>query len=123
MKSRIADPSLSVKRPLPMNFDQLHLSPLPQVLVGLVLLFFGRKLFWLFVGVVGFLAGMRFGSHLVTGQTELVILAIAIGIGLLAALLAIVLQRLAVAIAGGPLALSSQCKDSANDVTAAFVAA
>ena len=84
-----------------MNFDQLQLAPLPQVLAGLVLLFFGRKLFWLFVGVVGFLAGMRFGTQLVTGQPELVILAIAIGIGLLAALLAIVLQRLAVAVAGG----------------------
>jgi uncharacterized protein DUF4203 len=84
-----------------MNFDQHQLAPLPHVLAGLVLLFFGRKLFWLFVGVVGFLAGMRFGTQLVTGQPELVILAIAIGIGLLAALLAIVLQRLAVAVAGG----------------------
>lgn len=84
-----------------MNFDQLHLTPVPQVLVGLALILFGRKLFWLFVGVVGFLAGMRFGEELVKGQPEIVIIAIAIGIGLLAALLAIVLQRVAVALAGG----------------------
>ncbi len=84
-----------------MNLEQLHLSPVPQVLVGLVLVLLGRKLFWLFVGVVGFLAGMRFGAHLVTGQSEIVILTIAIGVGLLAAVLAIVLQRVAVALAGG----------------------
>jgi hypothetical protein len=84
-----------------MNFDQLQLTPLPQILVGLALVFLGRKLFWLFVGVVGFLAGMRFGAELVTGQSEIVKIAIAIGVGLLAALLAIVLQRVAVALAGG----------------------
>ncbi|HEY5811223.1 MAG TPA: DUF4203 domain-containing protein [Terrimicrobiaceae bacterium] len=84
-----------------MNFNQLELGPVPQVLLGLVLIFLGRKLFWLFVGIVGFLAGMRFGAELVKGQPELVILAMAIGIGVLAALLAIVVQRLAVAIAGG----------------------
>ena len=53
------------------NLDQLQLAPIPQVLVGLALVLFGRKLFWLFVGVVGFLAGMRFGTGLVTGQSEL----------------------------------------------------
>ena len=55
-----------------MNLEQLQLSPLPQVLVGLLLVLLGRKLFWLFVGVVGFLAGMRFGAQLVTGQSEIV---------------------------------------------------
>jgi hypothetical protein len=84
-----------------MNLDQLHLTPIPQVLVGLALVLIGRKLFWLFVGVVGFLAGMRFGAQLVTGQPEIVILVMAIAIGVLAALLAIVLQRVAVALAGG----------------------
>ena len=84
-----------------MNLDQLHLSPLPHVLIGLALVLLGRKLFWLFVGVVGFLVGMRFGAQLVAGQSEIVILTIAIGVGLLAAVLAIVLQRVAVALAGG----------------------
>jgi hypothetical protein len=88
-------------RMTPMNFDQLQVAPVPQVLVGLVLVLFGRKLFWLFVGVVGFLAGMRFGAQLVTGQPQIVMLAIALGVGLLAAVLAIVLQRVAVALAGG----------------------
>ena len=84
-----------------MNFDQLHLTPLAQVLAGLALLFFGRKLFWVFVGVIGFLAGMHFGTAMATGQPQTMILLIAIGMGLLAALLAVVLQRVAVALAGG----------------------
>jgi len=84
-----------------MNFDQLHLTPVAQILAGLALLFFGRRLFWLFVGVIGFLAGMRFATEIVKGQPEIVILLIAIGVGLLAAVLAIFLQRVVVAIAGG----------------------
>jgi hypothetical protein len=96
---RTADAELSGLTP--MNLEQLQLSPVPQVLVGLVLVLLGRKLFWLFVGVVGFLAGMRFGAQLVTGQSDIVVLTIAIGVGLLAAVLAIVLQRVAVALAGG----------------------
>ena len=84
-----------------MNVDQINFTPVAQILVGLALLFFGRKLFWLFVGVVGFLAGMEFGAEIVKGQSQAIILLIAIGTGLLAAILAIFLQRLVVAIAGG----------------------
>ncbi len=84
-----------------MNIDQTNFTPVAQILVGLALLFFGRKLFWLFVGVIGFLAGMEFGAEIVKGQSQGMILLIAIGAGLLAAILAIFLQRLVVAIAGG----------------------
>ena len=84
-----------------MNFDQINFTPVAQILAGLALLFFGRKLFWLFVGVVGFLVGMEFGADFVKGQPQGVILAIAIGAGILAAILAIFVQRLVVAIAGG----------------------
>jgi hypothetical protein len=83
------------------NFDQLHLTPLLQILAGAALLLFGRSLFWLFVGIVGFIAGMHFGAQFAQGQSQLTILLIAIAMGFLAALLAIVLQRVAVALAGG----------------------
>jgi hypothetical protein len=83
------------------NFDQFHLSVLVQILAGVALLFFGRRLFWVFVGVIGFIAGMRFGSQIVEGQSEAMILLIAVGLGLLGALLAIALQRVAIALAGG----------------------
>lgn len=84
-----------------MNMEQFHLTPLAQILAGFALLLFGRRLFWVFVGVIGFVAGMRFGAEIVKGQPEALILLIAIGTGILAALLAIVLQRVAVALAGG----------------------
>jgi hypothetical protein len=83
------------------NVDQINFTPVAQILAGLALLFFGRNLFWLFVGVVGFLAGMEFGAEFVKGQPQGIILLIAIGAGLLAAILAIFMQRLVVAIAGG----------------------
>jgi hypothetical protein len=82
------------------NLDQLHLTPIAQVLAGAALLLFGRKLFWVFVGIVGFLAGMHFGTEIAGERSETTILLIAIGMGILAAVLAIVLQRVAVALAG-----------------------
>lgn len=77
------------------------ISGISGIIAGLVLLFLGRKLFWIFVGIIGFLAGMQWGARFAQGQPETVILLIALGIGLLGALLAILLQRVAVAIAGG----------------------
>jgi hypothetical protein len=70
------------------------------VAVGLLLLFFGRKLFWFFVGAIGFVAGLQIATRLVGGQSEAVLLVIALGLGLIGAVLAIVLQRIAVAVAG-----------------------
>ena len=70
------------------------------VALGVVLLFFGRKLFWVFVGVFGFLAGMQIATRVAQGQSELVLILIALGLGIVGAILAIVLQRVAVAVAG-----------------------
>jgi hypothetical protein len=71
-----------------------------QVILGLLLLFFGRRLFWLFVGVFGFLAGVQIAARVAQNQPELILLLIAIGLGIVCAVLAIVLQRVAVAVAG-----------------------
>ncbi len=67
---------------------------------GVLLLFFGRKALWLFVAVVGFLAGMRFAPQILSGQSQSVILTVSIIAGLLGALLAVLLQKLAVGLAG-----------------------
>lgn len=82
------------------NFENPAMTAWVQVALGLVLLFFGRKLFWVFVGVFGFLAGMQLASRVAQGQPELILLLIAIAFGIVGAVLAIVLQRVAVAIAG-----------------------
>lgn len=79
----------------------LAATPIVQCLMGLVLLCLGRKLFWLFVGIIGFFAGAHFGQELAAGQPEMVLFLIAVVVGLFGALLAIFLQHVAVAIAGG----------------------
>jgi hypothetical protein len=74
--------------------------PVVGALIGIVILFFGRKLFWLCVAAVGFLAGIELAPHLVTEPSPLLELAIALVLGVLGALLAFLLQKIAVAIVG-----------------------
>src|ERR1700745_406302 len=74
--------------------------PAVSALIGVVILFFGRKLFWLCVAAVGFLAGIELAPHLVNEPSSLLQLAVAIVLGLLGALLAFLLQKIAIAIVG-----------------------
>ena len=70
------------------------------IVVGVALLFFGRRLFWLFVAGVGFLYGLRFAPTLVQGGSELALLLVAVFCGVIGALLAVFAQKIAVGIAG-----------------------
>ena len=78
------------------------------VLIGLVILFFGRKLFWLCVAAVGFAVGVEVAPLLVNEPSSVLALVIAVVFGILGALLAIFLQKVAIAVlgflAGGKLA-------------------
>ena len=79
----------------------MHYSvPAVGALIGIDILFFGRKLFWLCVAAVGFLAGIELAPHLVTEPSPVVELAIALVLGVLGALLAFLLQKIAVAVVG-----------------------
>jgi hypothetical protein len=71
-----------------------------SLILGISLLFFGRRLFWLFVGVAGFIAGLTLAPQMIGSQSELVILFIAIIFGIIGAFLAIFLEGLAILIAG-----------------------
>lgn len=70
-----------------------------NVLVGVALLFFGRRAFWLFVAGAGFVAGLSLANNIFQAS-ESVGLIIGIGVGLIAALLAVFLQRFAISLAG-----------------------
>ncbi len=70
------------------------------LILGALLLVLGRKLFWLFVGALGFLAGMSLAQNYLGGQSENVVLIAGIVCGLLGVVLAIFLQRVAIAAAG-----------------------
>jgi hypothetical protein len=77
-------------------------------LIGVVILFFGRKLFWLCVAAVGFAAGVQITPHLVHEPSPAMALIIALILGVIGALLALFLQKVAIALlgflAGGKLA-------------------
>jgi hypothetical protein len=70
------------------------------ILIGLLLVFFGRRLFWVFVATVGFIAGMRLAPILIYSHPQWVILACGLALGILGALFAVLLQRVAIAVAG-----------------------
>lgn len=70
-----------------------------NVLIGAGLLFFGRRAFWLMVGAAGFLAGLSLANNLMQGPESVGII-VGLVIGILAALLAIGVQRFAFSAAG-----------------------
>ncbi len=72
---------------------------LVNLLLGVALLIWGRKLFWLFVAAAGFVTGVQFAAGVLHGPEWLGIL-IGIGFGLAAALLAVFLKTLAIGLAG-----------------------
>ena len=78
------------------------------ILIGVVVLFFGRKLFWLCVAAVGFAVGVEIAPQLVHEPSTVLALVIAAVFGVLGALLALFLQKVAIGVlgflAGGKLA-------------------
>jgi hypothetical protein len=74
--------------------------PILYVLVGLCLLFFGRKLFWLLVAALGFLVAIWLASEVFHAQPQPWAIIIAVAVGLLGAVLAVFLQKIAIGVAG-----------------------
>jgi Domain of unknown function (DUF4203) len=81
---------------LPINLS----VPIIGVIVGMAILLFGRKLFWLFVAALGFALGLEVAAYFMRDPPVWTTLAIALGLGIFGALLAILLQKLAIAVAG-----------------------
>jgi hypothetical protein len=71
-----------------------------RLLAGTVLLLAGRRLYWLFVAAIGFLAGLELAPRFLPQQPDLVIAIIAAVVALAGALLAIAAQALVIGIAG-----------------------
>jgi hypothetical protein len=74
--------------------------PIVDFAAGALLLFLGRKLYWLFVAIAGFYFGIELGKMLAADQPAWLVWAIAIGAGLVGAVLAMFMQRLGFALAG-----------------------
>lgn len=69
-------------------------------LIGILLLTLGRRLFWLFVGCIGFVVGLQMASVYWGAQPGWFVWTIALGFGLIGALLAVFFQTLAIGIGG-----------------------
>jgi hypothetical protein len=70
-----------------------------SIILGGALLLAGRKLFWLFVGAAGFVAGLQLATQFWQGPEILAIL-LGLVVGVIFALLAIFLQGVAIGVAG-----------------------
>jgi len=71
-----------------------------RLLAGVSLLTLGRKLYWLFVGVVGFVVAFFLVERFFPQQPEWVMLLLALLAGAVGVFLAIFLQRVAIFLAG-----------------------
>ena len=71
-----------------------------NLLVGAVLLTAGRQFFWLFIGCIGFAAGLQYAPGLWDITSPLLLILLSIVTGIVGALLAVVFQKIALGLAG-----------------------
>ena len=71
-----------------------------NILIGLILLLAGRRLFWLFVACVGFASGFHYAQQIWAIHSPILVLILAIAVGAAGAIIAILFQKAAIVIAG-----------------------
>lgn len=71
-----------------------------RILLGTLLLLAGRKLYWLFIAVVGFIAGFLLADIMLPQLSTWLLILVGLVVGSLFAVLAVFLNRLAVALVG-----------------------
>ena len=71
-----------------------------KILLGMFILIFGRQLFWLFVAAIGFAVAMTWAEIFLIGLPIWTVLIIALIFGILGALLAIFLKKIAIGFVG-----------------------
>ena len=79
---------------------QIPLQSIIYLVIGVIILTSGRKLFWLFTACMGFIIGFEYGGNITGIQNQLGILLVAFFTGVAGALLAIFFQGVAVCTAG-----------------------
>lgn len=71
-----------------------------RIILGLLVLLLGRRLYWIMVGVGGLLAGLEFAQQLLTTWSPPARFLVAIAAGVVGIVLAIMAQRVAFALLG-----------------------
>ena len=82
------------------NINIVAVPAFVTVLLGIVLLLFGRKLYWAFVAIAGFLIGMQLANEYLADKDQWIRIAASVGAGVIGAILGMFLQRLGFAIGG-----------------------
>ena len=78
----------------------MTITNLIQIILAIGLLFFGRRIYWAFVGAIGFIAATEWALTAMQGQPEWLIVIIGLAAGLIGALLAVFLRAAAIGLAG-----------------------
>jgi hypothetical protein len=76
------------------------ITPLLNIVLGIILLTTGKKLYWLLVAVVGFFIGLALATQFIQLDPPWLIYIVALGAGIIGAVLGIFVQRLAIALVG-----------------------
>ena len=71
-----------------------------RLVLGIAMLTMGRRLYWLFLGGIGFVFGYDIAKQILHGQPQTVIFFIALCAGVLGAILAVMFQKFAVLLGG-----------------------
>ena len=78
----------------------MTITNLIQIILAIGLLFLGRRIYWAFVGAIGFIAATEWALTAMQGQPEWLIVIIGLAAGLIGALLAVFLRAAAIGLAG-----------------------
>lgn len=71
-----------------------------QILIGIGMLLFGRKLFWVFAAGVGFITAATWASRAFMGRSDVIVLLIALAAGVVGGLVAMFIRWLGIGLAG-----------------------
>jgi MFS family permease len=76
------------------------ITPLLNIVLGIILLIVGKKLYWLLVAVVGFVIGLTLATQYIQLDPPWLIYIVAFSAGVIGAVLGIYVQRLAISVVG-----------------------
>jgi MFS family permease len=75
-------------------------NPIVNIVLGILLLTTGKKLYWLFVAVVGFVIGLALATQYLQLNPPWMVYILAFAAGVIGAILGILVQKLAIALVG-----------------------